>query len=59
MLDLLEIPLRQQGIGFGRLDGTLSQRARDAALADFKTVDKVRRKLCVCVGGGGGQRSCT
>ena len=41
MLDLLEIPLRQMGIGFGRLDGSLSQRNRDRVLTEFKTVPSV------------------
>jgi SNF2 family DNA or RNA helicase len=37
MLDLVEVPLREAGWQFGRYDGSLSLKARERVLAEFKT----------------------
>jgi len=41
MLDLLEIPLRREGINFVRLDGQMTRAARDACLIKFDTSPEV------------------
>uniref|UniRef100_A0A061QS03 Atp-dependent helicase-like n=2 Tax=Tetraselmis sp. GSL018 TaxID=582737 RepID=A0A061QS03_9CHLO len=41
MLDLLEAPLRDAGINFRRLDGTMSVAQREAAVEDFKADPQV------------------
>jgi SNF2 family DNA or RNA helicase len=41
MLDLLEVPLKQAGFCYRRLDGTMSVLARDRAVSDFNTRPEV------------------
>ncbi|WIA19197.1 hypothetical protein OEZ85_003842 [Tetradesmus obliquus] len=41
MLDLLEVPLRKAGLGFRRLDGTMTVAARERAIADFESCVEV------------------
>ncbi|KAH9289743.1 hypothetical protein KI387_033860, partial [Taxus chinensis] len=41
MLDFLELPLKQAGIQYRRLDGTMSVLERDEAVNDFKKLPKV------------------
>jgi hypothetical protein len=48
MLDLLEVPLKQKGILFARLDGSMSQNARENALNTFKSDPEVGG--CVGIG---------
>jgi SNF2 family DNA or RNA helicase len=36
MLDLLEVPLKQKGHQYRRLDGTMSVAARERAINDFE-----------------------
>ena len=48
MLDMIEVPLKQKGIKFGRLDGSMSQRARENALEAFKSNPDVRACSCCC-----------
>ena len=49
MLDLLEIPLKQAGFCYRRLDGTMSVVARDRAVSDFNTLPEVRSYVEVVV----------
>ncbi|GBG85170.1 hypothetical protein CBR_g39735 [Chara braunii] len=41
MLDLLEVHLKERGLNFRRLDGTMSVAARDRAVMEFKTQPEV------------------
>jgi SNF2 family DNA or RNA helicase len=42
MLDLLEVPLKQKGHQYRRLDGTMSVAARERAINDFEERAEVR-----------------
>lgn len=39
MLDMVEVPLRREGIRFARLDGSMNQDARDRSLRQFREDD--------------------
>ena len=54
MLDLLEIPLKQAGFAFLRLDGSLSQKDRETVLKKFKNEAKVPVLLISLKAGGVG-----
>ena len=54
MLDLTERPLRAEGIDFVRLDGSMSQQAKDEALRRFATDCDVRVMLLSLKAGGVG-----
>ena len=54
MLDLTERPLRAEGIAFVRLDGSMSQPAKDEALRRFATDADVRVMLLSLKAGGVG-----
>ncbi|KAJ3695630.1 hypothetical protein LUZ60_001007 [Juncus effusus] len=41
MLDLMEPPLKESGLEYRRLDGTMSVAARDKAVKDFNTIPEV------------------
>jgi SNF2 family DNA or RNA helicase len=49
MLDLVEIPLRQSGLRFVRLDGSMTQSQRDQAIRAFNSdpVHRLVRVMCL------------
>jgi SNF2 family DNA or RNA helicase len=54
MLDLIEVPLKENNISFVRFDGSLSKVKRDAAVKAFQTSDVVRVFLISLKAGGVG-----
>ena len=52
MLDLIESPLRKEGLAFRRIDGTCSLKQRAGALRDFKE-DPGCTVLLASLGSGG------
>jgi len=52
MLDLLQSPLKQNGFGFVRLDGTMTQAQRETSIQAFKTNDKINVFLISMKAGG-------
>jgi SNF2 family DNA or RNA helicase len=52
MLDLIQQALGEEGIAYGRLDGKMSQRSREEAIAQFKANPNVRVFLISMKAGG-------
>jgi SNF2 family DNA or RNA helicase len=51
MLDMLEVPLKESGLQYRRLDGTMSVIAREKAVKDFNTLPEVISSLfTICYG---------
>lgn len=53
-LDLLEIPIQDQGCGYRRYDGAMSTSAREAAVDDFKVKPDVKIMLVSMMAGNAG-----
>ena len=53
-LDFLEVPLRRQGLGYQRYDGSMSTKDREEAVRDFKTNPHVKLILISLKAGNAG-----
>lgn len=52
MLDIIELALGEEGIAYGRLDGKMTQRAREEAISSFKSNSNIRVFLISMKAGG-------